>query len=427
MKFFNLTLLYLLSFSLLFYSCASPDDELVDIVETPDEPAYLELEIDESLLSYNSDFWIVLTNDDGEILTDSLIRTGGKVDFIEHVSEISDYLGIYFFKIFHESKSYSVEAILNIEKGSTLSFNNTWNHGNPEIGTVDVEITNFPNTYLGINLLATSNTQGFAHKSSETIDSDPYDLVVDTIRFKMSIVKENDTLLIGNSFKDNDPRYLKIEGVNDGESYLFDFVEDFIPYNQIVTHEAPPSDNFRIKSFVFGYKDQSSFYTSMRYTSWSYRFTQFGYVNGFDNYKTIYGVGGLQGYDEVGFVKRGEAVNSEELELPQYSVSITDTTFINFDYSYTRALAYRKATWTSEDRESNLYIYEDLTNKCKQLSNLPDKISSQYDFINLDKLDFVQCEFIENVEGFSYTNYFGEIYSNYPQENEYKYYLLSIR
>lgn len=427
MKVLRSSYFYVFISVLWLFSCDPSDDEFKDIIETPEKSAFLELEIEESLLSYNSDLWIIITNDEGEVLNDSLIESGGKIAFIEHQNEISDYLGIYFFKVFNDTKHYRAEGILGIERNTSLSFDKNWDSNDPEIGIVDVEITNFPNTYLGINLLAVSNTQGFAHKGSEIIDSDPYDLVVDTMKFKMSIVKENDTLLIGNSFKDNDPRYLRISGVNDGEFYTFDFDEDFIPYEHIVTHEAPESEGFTIEAFVLGYKGQSLFYNSMRWTSWSYRFTQFGYIDGFDANKTVYSVHGYQGYDEVGFVKKGGIVNSSELELPKYSLSITDTTFSNFDYSYTRSLAYRRAEWRTKDISSNMYIYEDLSNRCKQFSELPTDMSTRYDFIDLNNLEFVKSQFIENLGGYDYSLYFGEMYSNYPQENDFSYYKVVLR
>lgn len=414
MKFLRHTFHYLSCIVFLLYSCDSSEDVLL-------ETAYLRLEIDESQLSSNTDFWVILTNDDGEVLADSLIEKGGPIEFIEHKKELSEYLGIYFINVVPDIKRYDAYGYLNIAKNSSISFDRIWQSRRPQIGKAEVEITNFPINYYHIDPPVANHTEGLSWRDTEIIDANQNDDLIDTIRFEMAIVQQNDTLFIGNSYKDKDLRYLKIEGVNNGDIYSYDFFEDFVPYEHVVTYEATQNEPFEIENYVVGYNGRFLLINSRRLNAWSQRFTQFGYVNGFDYYITFYGMRSSGGR-KTSFTKRGGAISTDKLDMPNYALEITDSSFIDFNFSHDQTLTYRKAMWQSEDNTSNFHVYENLISKSGQLKELPNEIQSRYDFIDLRSLKYVQSEFIENIEGYEFTNYIGAEASMFYQDIEYEYY-----
>ena len=420
MKYLNRSFIKLLVLLIFLYSCDSGNDDIIDA----DKSAYLELEIDQSIVSFDRDFWIIITNDEGKILSDSLISAGGNIKFKEHDNEITEYLGIYFFEVSNDSEYFSANGILSVKKNSSLRFDKTRDYGDPDIGQVDIEITNYPNTTVGVNLPVTTNTQEFTYEDAEIIDAEN-DLLYDTIRFKMSIVQENDTLLIGNAYRDNDPRYLKIEGVNVGDKYSFDFFDDFIPYENMVIHEFSSTERLLLSAFVFGYKNNTSYPISARLTSSDTRLTQFGYIDGFDSYRSSITIGKFDENGYTKYVKKGDPIKINELDLPEFSVKVLNGSFSNFDYSYARELSWRKSSWYGEGN-SIFYVYEDLNNPCKQLSRLPEKFSTLYEFIKLDKLEYIRSDFIENIGGYSYETYFGTYFSNYLEAEKFHYYLIQV-
>ena len=377
-----------------------------EVVDPPEENIpYFSIKAEKLYLMYGHDHWVVVTNDKGEVLDFQNLTAEGDYEFIEHSNELSEELGVYLFSISDFNDIYSINGYLNIPRGDIWSLKTRKGYG--QYGIVNIRVSNFPSTWTDILLPANNNTGGFSYNGMEEIDLDPWDGIADTVIFPLPIIKDSDTLIITNALKDNDPRYLRISGVSPGQSYEFDFFEDFVPYDKIVNYQIQDEGDLYY-TFVAGIQSNDIHYLTFRYKTHETKFTQLGYINGFDFYNSTIKSKNYKGFSVVSFFKRGEPIDPNEIQFPQNDFQILNSSISNFSYEASEELVYRKSEWNKPSDRTYLTIYEKTSGSFKQLSSVPFEINDLYPYVKLSDLQYRQSEFFDVVENYSYEEFIKE-------------------
>lgn len=407
-----------------FISCQKDEAEIPEVLE---ETVYFTLTVEQSFLETYLDQWIIITNEEGELLSHLHMTEEGVYNFTEHKNQLSDKLGIYLLGVNSKDNSFEMNGYLNIDQADGWYLNYDQGDYKQEVGIVEIKISNYPKVIIGTNVITISNSHGFAYKEALRIDNDIWDGIIDTITFTASIVKENDTIIIGNTCLDNDPRYLKLEGVNSHEKYEFDFFDDFTPYENIITYEVPSNSTGSIFSYTIGHKSNTKIDNSIRLTGGISRFTQFGYIDGFDSYKTILSIWDINEYSKISFSKMGGMANTKEFNIPDNNFTILNSTLGNFDYSFSGGFDYLNSQWTmiKENSYSNFIVHESTNSSCRHLQSIPKEITDIYSFIQLSDLEYKTSNFTDNIEGYSYNQFISETFKNADKSQDYKWFEFS--
>ncbi|MEX0314054.1 MAG: hypothetical protein AB3N18_07740 [Allomuricauda sp.] len=393
--------------------------------EEPQEPALV------TYLTYTPDFytedkdhWIIIHNQDGELLDYKSFESGDELVFEAKESELSSTdklsVSIMTYNLETANNTHTINTYTGIDKGTVWETTNTSGKISP-----------------GSDYHTILNS---THKTSKSLSKKapvPYNLTVNNIpnidKYTLTsiedhIVKENHLLQHSTVLNldqielSSDIEYLLSIGDGDGglkyfiinppenqDDIVLDYA-DFLDYDSIIEVDLPDnhhflnanvwarsSDDFLSEPPLLLSRDASAGPAAET--------AQFGYLNSYPHFDTFFTIdmvdGYGYGYNEVGQIPDAIAV------MPKPNFEILNASLSDFDFSTDITYLRRTSLWalweaipTDGNLDQTRWYVHSSSNETGKIGALPDEIIQKYPNLNLDDLYHINTSLI--LKGQSY-------------------------
>ncbi|WP_298534873.1 hypothetical protein [uncultured Algibacter sp.] len=419
--------------TLLFYSCSSNDDntqnpeikgetEIPEEEKTPIPEVYFSLNVDNEWLNESTiDSWIIIHDENGNLLNYSKYKNGANLTFDALANEITKNLTISTLNI---KKTESNQEIYTIDTYPDIPQKSIWNFKKPPapnsltenkvIGKFSVKVDNIPGVQK--HTLSCDNRIGGSN-GNITIGSNPklYMLNINEVN-----LFERNNYILTILDNDNNLKYIWLNNVQDGDDLNLDY-SDFNQFDSYLNIGLPSTQRIGIRVYTME-KDVNA--TSGVYTLdhnfnsayWGLRqdFVKIGFLDIFKKYKLSFTVD--LGNCTYNYGKNGN--KPENLIIPSKpELTIQDTSIENF--SFTTSLSYMRqvsrwktpseifnntgfeTSWTiSSDSKSELNFYdipEEIKNAHPNLDLNSTKYYGTWLYLkNESQADFINRSFVTN-------------------------------
>jgi len=419
-----LTFIFLIALS----SCTTeePENNVIAVDPNPveEEPApvnpvmitYLTVNVD---ANYNtntipSEDWILVHKENGDLFNYVPLQNGGNIilEALDTVNLANMTVTKLRVNDFGNKLSYNIQSYGKLQPGRVLSLTGfTSNAPLTDLGQVDINVSNVPlwNSYTLTNTQDHSPTELSAYMAyNPGFDANTIDIT--NFAYKQS----NDYLMTVIDSNWN-PSYHWINGLTNGASITLDGSTQFSAFDQVVTVPVNSSiNNFSSNVSAMNAITNSRFnlYWSStanpNYVAGTSSSFGIGYLNAYQDYETNISMGN-DNYN-YSFRKKGSQVTTGEVVFPTESVTITDNSFANYNYSTNVNHVVNTSRWgggTQTDTYKIDWVIYGPNSDIPSINEMP--------LVDFPDLDFANVSFISAkliTEGDAYTNYTGRIFGD---------------
>ena len=403
----NFTLFFSLVVITQFYSCSKETDP-----DPEPEIPFLTVAVSSNYPN-NNNLWAFVTNSEGKTVMSKKL-TIGLNPFVSDQSP--DVITLTLLQYGQDVQSfYTFSSYTNISANSTVSLvqSNGFFYSMPsQTGTAKVEVINYTASNFDVPSIFVSdgyssniiNNPGISSNTSLILHKSPVDILVSS-----------------HSQDNSNPVYTWINGAENGNNLSVDFAT-FKPFaNTIVL----PASEVLFAS-IGGYKTTAGV---MSYHTFSNIFIQensieapsrIGYLEGYDTYETeVRATVGLplSRLKTTTYRKRG-SINSL-ITMPDYSVTINNSSMTSFAYNYTGNSEFQLHSWGYD--ENNSYITWNVYSDGSDLPafvEFPDELKTKFPILDFNKMLYKSSTFYHCTDGYSYEDYFTDMQTGkYPFDN----------
>ncbi|HYF68429.1 MAG TPA: hypothetical protein VD884_09840 [Ohtaekwangia sp.] len=319
----------LLSTLLLVYSgCDNADDPDT----TVDEP-YFTIDVE----ARDAEEWIFITNTTGGLVGYQRIpKEGASVTLSERMAKLSDKMNVY--RIFirpageGDITGFSCRAFLGVDPGLTYKFRNIMENPSEDEVINQVEVENPPSSSLFY----------YSGRNFDTEVSGDFT----TYEFERYPVNRE---LFG-YFSGESMLYAEI--ADEATTQQFLYPDDFKTFD----HEIEvPTGSYPTSLMTTGYDEGETtftdFYSPQHFEALEAdQSIKFCYLDGFESYQTAYSIGNKW------FFKRGDIATVEEATIPDYDLTVINSSLTNFEATAPSAIHYRASTYSMDPTaDGNLF------------------------------------------------------------------------
>ncbi|MBT2162268.1 hypothetical protein [Zobellia barbeyronii] len=258
--------------------------------EEPAEPVsviYFTLTVDASTNTKETEDWIIIHNDTGEILDFKSYEAGDVLTFESLETEVTNKITVsHLRRILNLTEDgYFIQTYTDIDNGSNWKFTEgTAINLTPSIGTFDINITNIPSRSTKIPH-AVSSLEHIPYQfvyAGSLINSSYVDFRINNIDLR------TETDIIVSIMDDNfDMKYRFVNDVKVGDAYNFDYSE-FMAFDSSLIIDLPATTKTLVYDvFTINENTLRKGYHLNSYGYWSYGIPdkiKLGYLNKFNNY-----------------------------------------------------------------------------------------------------------------------------------------------
>ncbi len=420
---YSLTLIFIL---FLFANCSKsenpnpkPDDEIqIDsITKEPKSEVYFTYNVDSKVDTSNSENWIIVHKDNGELLDFRPYEGGDKLVFETLENQLTENLMITTLLVNdnNDKKNYFHRTFMEIPKGSVwTAVSQTWEEStrNPITGSFNLTVTNAP---IILNLVV-SDSNGLLASCLCNNNSTPV-YIPDSVG----------EILVTVNYVDGNTRYAVIDDIQQGSNVILDY-GSFTPLDKKLEVSFPP--NGRAEGYILAFEEEQN--PSLLTGNWlsgpldsqngiiNYKFNM-GYLDRFKNYITHFEFS----TDEYSynFNMLGEEI--QKIEIPQnLSISIQNYSIESFQFS-TNATYKKRISYWSSNNESAYVSYRVFSSNTfsGKIGEIPQDIIALYPDIDIIQLQYDQTTILLDNE--SYSEYIEKLFvthEGFGNEQAYTFY-----
>ncbi|WP_273568864.1 hypothetical protein [Maribacter halichondriae] len=341
-------------------------------------------------LNENADEWIILHDQNGDILEYRKVVYGERIGFKVEKDKVPESVTatkfFYFLSGGGFNPDHSLVTYANLESGSIWNRNHNFrNNPNPIIGDFNIRVSNIMG---GVRDYSISNSYGNLNTGSTDFEGTAG---LQILSLGQIPLYENETYILSLYDNQDNLRYVMIENPVDGMEYEFAF-EELPEYDSYFELDNLPENTFSMFMST-GYASEQPDYNLYEHTvsrdlTYGKSNAKVGYLDTFKTYRTYFGIK-MDGYS-YGYSQMGDKI--EELTiLPKPSFTIVENSVYNFEFASDQTFIKKTAKWSynvygDEPMFTRWTVISPAENPHK-IGELPQEILMNYPDFNLDKIE----------------------------------------
>ncbi|WP_400073170.1 hypothetical protein [Zobellia russellii] len=438
-----LRLCCLFLFTLFLAGCSKSEEKMlpenqqnINIEEEPEAPeqvteTYFTLNVAPNWLSEDSiDNWIVIHDENGELLAHKSFANGITLTFEALQKEVTDIIHITTLNVVTSTdltKEYRLESHTGIPKNSTWNFKKSVLSKlpltpNPKVGTFDIIVENLPNIhrhYLsGINVISNAISE------ITTSDLQPTHW---KLHIKNTNLHEQDHYILIILDENQSLKYIELEHIQDQETLHLDY-SDFNDFDDYLNIELPTIT--KSDPAVYMLKDENettqSLFTLSHYFNSAYWFKGLDFIKiGYLDQYATYDVGISLDLGDYTYSYQKKGPKTDVLEIPAKPIiTYDDSSIYNFSFATTTEYVSKTNFWTSDlDQNTNSNtlwtVHSDSSSESNiNFKKLPDDIMDSHPDLNINSMIFSST--LLKIKGASYLTDIESDYETNTQQTSFE-------
>lgn len=387
---------------LLLMSCDNSDTE-----PNPESEPYFNIHMSPL---YKREYWFIVTNGAGEIVGHKKVGSqGAEIAMTERQAEINGYINLYYVVVRDENngstnKRFYISAELGIEPGGHFNYILSDPANNSE--DIDINVYNVPDPF---STLLAYGTGGSTYRIDHNSDN-----IQDTVALHQSITAGRSENILS-VYNPESPKYTIVHP-QPGMLHEFNYPDDFSSYDHEIEVEITDPDYVYIQGFQDNEVANLLLYSRGIEDLGTFTSMKFCYLNGYDSYYTAYRAG-LKTY-----YKTGGIPTAESLQIPDRTITVTNSSLTSFLASYPAEIDYRASIYHgAEAKGDSTYIYELTVSAASNgiakfdLEHLPAEFINAYKDIDFSLLEYKSTQFTDSKSANAHDD-FVKKYSRSPDD-----------
>lgn len=375
-------------------ACENEDD-----IENAKETSLLTLSVDPSYPTDDSDDWIIVNSEAGDLLAYMPFESNQELEILTDKPILGKLTITYLnYLPFEEGKNYSMKSFTSIEKGKHLvvgGLTKTEISGSINISVSDVH------SYQNTHLTTRFGTQ-FGGSISWDINNSVLDLQSSTFTGASKYIS---TVTSGNMY-----RYKVLDNVRPNETYDFSF-DDMIPFEEKATFIFPEAKF--VSLFVYGSDPElastpNSFLLDWRLISNPGTAIVPEYINVLTNYRTELAVY-YEGYS-YSYVNQGSIPDDLSTWPQQSDFGVNEKSLSNFSAATSKPFVWLMARWGYSDIPNKTAVSWQVSSPSPnfRIKELPAEIIGAHPALTFDNFNYQGSTFY--TQSPAYELFFGKTF-----------------
>lgn len=386
----------LVSIFLILVSCSKSESPSEPPEIIPQQEVYFTFNVDEEFDTSESDNWLIIHDDNGNLLDFEPYESGSELIFEDLETNVSDKLIISNLSIRPATGNelYHIQTYVDINKKSQWKLQSPSDNSTSNvIGNFKLNINNIPGSQSDVQF-SISHAKGQIGWSSTISSNNPgqVDLKIENLE----LTESNDfmiSIIDGNW----DIKYYMVEDVKSDDIFNLDY-SDFSFFDNTLTISLPSNTTFH-RHHVYSYDSQLGIsrgyllndYRSSAFNSQILNELKLPYLNAFSNYRTEVVVG----LDNYVYSRIIYGAKPENINIPEnLSLVVNNESIQNFSYSVNfNNIIMKSNTWNSSsgvrnvDHSETTWIVLSPGSEFPVLGDIPQELKNQYPNIRLSELN----------------------------------------
>ncbi|MGI9549924.1 MAG: hypothetical protein ACR2MT_01890 [Aurantibacter sp.] len=332
----------------------------------------------------NGDNWVVLHDTDGNLIDFAKTENGGPVEFSAHKDSVPEKFTMTEF--FHgidsgnKNESNSLLTYTNVEKGGYYSEPFSGPYPPQPIGSFDLRVENIP----GIKSRILSNSRGLLNAGESNTEGD---FTNASLALSDIPLFENERYVLNIYDNSGGHKYILIEDPEKDANLIVDYT-DFIEHDSYINIDLPNFESVFLSTSGYNEEKPNYAYSGLTFSNiWTFNSSgtiRAGYLDGYENYRTDFGIS-LSDY-AYAFSKVGDKMENIEV-LPKPTFELHDASIHNFKIQtnlefLTKTVKYNYGYYADTSIVTNWTVLSEGSDN-HVIGNLPEEILSKYPNLNL--------------------------------------------